>query len=61
MLTADFRYAVRTLIAGRLFTAIAVICLALAIATNTTHSITLPDVLPNGGDSAFFRVRLVNR
>jgi len=36
VLTADFRYAVRTLIAGRLFTAIAVICLALAIATNTT-------------------------
>ena len=31
-----FAYAARTLIAGRLFTAIAVRCLALAIATNTT-------------------------
>jgi putative ABC transport system permease protein len=30
------RYAVRTLLAGRLFTAVAVTCLALAIATNTT-------------------------
>jgi predicted permease len=36
MITADFRYAVRTLIAGRVFTAVAVICLALAVATNTT-------------------------
>jgi predicted permease len=36
MITADLRYAVRTLIAGRVFTAVAVTCLALAIATNTT-------------------------
>jgi putative ABC transport system permease protein len=36
MITADLRYAFRTLIAGRVFTAVAVTCLALAIATNTT-------------------------
>src|SRR5678815_5788964 len=32
----DFRYAARTLISSRLFTAVAVTCLALSIATNTT-------------------------
>ena len=35
-MTADLRYAVRTLLAGRLFTAVAVTSLALSIATNTT-------------------------
>ena len=35
-MTADLRYAVRTLIAGRLFTVVAVTSLALGIATNTT-------------------------
>ena len=33
---ADVRYAVRTLSSGRLFTLVAVLCLALGIATNTT-------------------------
>ena len=32
----DFRYAARTLVSSRLFTAVAVTCLALSIATNTT-------------------------
>ncbi len=32
----DLRYAVRALVAGRLFTLVAVTCLALGIATNTT-------------------------
>jgi len=32
----DFRYAARTLISARLFTGVAVTCLALSIATNTT-------------------------
>jgi putative ABC transport system permease protein len=35
-MTADLRYAVRTLLAGRLFTAVTVTSLALSIATNTT-------------------------
>ena len=35
-MTGDLRYAVRTLLAGRLFTAVAVTCLSLSIATNTT-------------------------
>ncbi len=35
-ITADVRYAVRTLTAGRLFTLVAVACLALGIAANTT-------------------------
>jgi predicted permease len=33
---ADLRYALRTLIGGRLFTAVAITCLTLGIATNTT-------------------------
>jgi hypothetical protein len=33
---ATVRHAVRTLIAGRLFTVVALLCLALGIATNTT-------------------------
>jgi putative ABC transport system permease protein len=35
-MAAELRYAVRTLLAGRLFTTVAVMCLALGIATNTT-------------------------
>ena len=32
----DLRYAARTLVSSRLFTSVAVTCLALSIATNTT-------------------------
>jgi predicted permease len=35
-ITAEVRYAVRTLLSGRLFTAVSLTCLALGIATNTT-------------------------
>jgi putative ABC transport system permease protein len=36
MFGTELRYAIRTLLGGRLFTAVAVMCLALGIATNTT-------------------------
>lgn len=35
LIPADLRYAIRTLVGGWLFTAVAVVCLALGIATNT--------------------------
>ena len=35
-IVATVRHALRTLLAGRLFTAVALVCLTLGIATNTT-------------------------